>query len=306
MDERRSQGRLRNSSRLSSRRAARPRRAAGVQFAAFGLALSRSVSRRLEARPLTLRRSEDAYVDELFAPCVALGAPLLRARFPRAFLDLNREPYELDPQMFDGPLPDFANTRSLRVAAGLGRFRASSATRSRSIAGAMPVADALARDRRAASSLSPRLARIAGARAARDSALAILVDCHSMPSTLARGRRLRHRARRPLRLERRALDRRGARRRCCARGYPSAATSPMPAATSPSITARPPRPPRRADRDQPRPLYGRAHDRESGSRGALAEALIAAAEAWRRARSREPGGRAAGRRNRRGRWRAPA
>ena len=70
--------------------------------------------------PLTLRRSEDAYVDELFLPCVALGAPLLRALFPRAYLDVNREPYELDPQVFEGRLPDFANTRSLRVAVGLG------------------------------------------------------------------------------------------------------------------------------------------------------------------------------------------
>src|SRR6516162_11491173 len=70
--------------------------------------------------PLTLRRSEDAFVDELFLPCVALGAPLLRARFPRAYLDVNREPYELDPQVFDGRLPEFANTRSLRVAVGLG------------------------------------------------------------------------------------------------------------------------------------------------------------------------------------------
>src|SRR6266481_2499665 len=52
--------------------------------------------------PQTLRRSEDAFVDELFLPCVALGAPLLRARFPRAYLDVNREPYELDPQVFEG------------------------------------------------------------------------------------------------------------------------------------------------------------------------------------------------------------
>ena len=70
--------------------------------------------------PLTLRRSEDAFVDELFLPCVALGAPLLRALFPRAYLDVNREPYELDPQIFAGRLPEFANTRSLRVAVGLG------------------------------------------------------------------------------------------------------------------------------------------------------------------------------------------
>src|SRR5476649_1409423 len=73
---------------------------------------------RLDA--LTLRRSEDAFVDELFAPCVEIGAPLMRANFPRAFLDLNREPFELDPLMFEGRLPAYANTRSLRVAGGLG------------------------------------------------------------------------------------------------------------------------------------------------------------------------------------------
>ncbi|MCX7900033.1 MAG: N-formylglutamate amidohydrolase, partial [Methylocystis sp.] len=68
----------------------------------------------------TLRRSEDAYVDELFGAAPALGAPLIRAKFPRAYLDLNREPYELDPKLFDEAPPNFANTRSLRVAAGLG------------------------------------------------------------------------------------------------------------------------------------------------------------------------------------------
>src|ERR1700689_3618519 len=75
-------------------------------------------SSRLDA--LTLRRSEDAFVDDLFAPCVEIGAPLMRANFPRAYLDLNREPFELDPLMFEGRLPTFANTRSLRVAGGLG------------------------------------------------------------------------------------------------------------------------------------------------------------------------------------------
>ncbi|MGH6853200.1 MAG: N-formylglutamate amidohydrolase, partial [Methylocella sp.] len=59
-----------------------------------------------------LRRSEDAFVDALFGGVAALGAPLIKARFPRAYLDLNREPYELDPRMFEGRLPAFANTRS--------------------------------------------------------------------------------------------------------------------------------------------------------------------------------------------------
>src|SRR3954451_16892053 len=63
---------------------------------------------RLDA--VALRRSEDAFIDELFKPMVGLGAPLMAARFPRAFLDLNREPYELDPRMFEGRLPAFANT----------------------------------------------------------------------------------------------------------------------------------------------------------------------------------------------------
>ncbi len=75
-------------------------------------------SSRLDAA--TLRRSEDAYVDELFMGGVRSAAPLIRARFPRAYLDLNREPYELDPRMFETRLPSFANTRSVRVAGGLG------------------------------------------------------------------------------------------------------------------------------------------------------------------------------------------
>ena len=70
--------------------------------------------------PFVLRRSEDAYVDELFAFGPRLGVPLLRAHFPRAYLDANREPDELDPAMFSQPLPMPINPRSLRVAGGLG------------------------------------------------------------------------------------------------------------------------------------------------------------------------------------------
>ena len=70
--------------------------------------------------PVTLRRSEDCYVDELFAAAPEHGAPLLRALFPRAFVDPNREPFELDPTMFEDALPAAVNTGSPRVAAGLG------------------------------------------------------------------------------------------------------------------------------------------------------------------------------------------
>lgn len=70
--------------------------------------------------PLDLRRSEDAFVDALYGDVPQFGAPFLKAHFPRAFVDLNREPYELDSTMFDGPLPSYVNIESPRAAAGLG------------------------------------------------------------------------------------------------------------------------------------------------------------------------------------------
>ena len=70
--------------------------------------------------PVSLRRSEDAFVDELYEQAPHFGAPLIRAHFPRAYADPNREPWELDPAMFDAPLPDWVNTTSPRIRAGLG------------------------------------------------------------------------------------------------------------------------------------------------------------------------------------------
>ena len=69
----------------------------------------------LEASPLDLdllRRSEDCHVDRLGAGAVEAGAPLLRAHVPRVFLDVNREPWELDPAMFADPLPRYVKTRT--------------------------------------------------------------------------------------------------------------------------------------------------------------------------------------------------
>src|SRR5437879_11879003 len=70
--------------------------------------------------PFALRRSEDSFVDELFGAAPRLGAPLLSARFPRAYVDVNREAYELDTSMFCEALPGFVNTGSARVRVGLG------------------------------------------------------------------------------------------------------------------------------------------------------------------------------------------
>ena len=135
---------------------------------------------RLDA--LALRRSEDAYVDRLFTPVVALGAPLMRVNFPRAYLDANREPYELDPRMFTGRLPAFANTRSLRVAGGLGTVPRVVADGQEIYRERMPVDEAL---RRIEALYKPYHRALRGLihRTARSFGHAVLIDCHSMPSS---------------------------------------------------------------------------------------------------------------------------
>jgi N-formylglutamate amidohydrolase len=137
---------------------------------------------RLDA--LTLRRSEDAFVDELFLPCVSLGAPLVRAVFPRAYLDVNREPYELDPKVLDGPIPDFANTRSLRVAVGLGTIPRVVGDAQPIYRRPLPVAEGLARIEVLYRAYHARLGALTD-RARRRFGRAVLIDCHSMPSNAA-------------------------------------------------------------------------------------------------------------------------
>jgi N-formylglutamate amidohydrolase len=131
--------------------------------------------------PFSLRRSEDAHVDALFTSVVELGAPLLTANFPRAYLDVNREPYELDPRMFDGRLPPFANTRSLRVAGGLGTVPRIVGDGQEIYADKLPVSEAL---RRIEWLYKPyhRTLRQLIARTMRQFGAVLLVDCHSMPS----------------------------------------------------------------------------------------------------------------------------
>jgi N-formylglutamate amidohydrolase len=136
-------------------------------------------SARLDA--MTLRRSEDAYVDELFAGVIAYGAPLVRARFPRAYLDLNREPYELDQRMFEGRLPSFANTRSVRVAGGLGTIARVVGDSQEIYAHRLKVDEVLARIEKLYKPYHRALQAFL-ARARQAFGIAVLIDCHSMPS----------------------------------------------------------------------------------------------------------------------------
>lgn len=77
-------------------------------------------ARQTRLDPLTLRKSEDAFVDELFDCVAGFGSPFLAARFPRAFIDVNRAPGEIDGSMFEGPIACWVGPRTPRVAAGLG------------------------------------------------------------------------------------------------------------------------------------------------------------------------------------------
>lgn len=127
-----------------------------------------------------LRRSEDCYVDELFAAAPAHGATLIAATFPRAFCDANREMWELDPAMFAESLPDWVNTASARVGAGLGTIARVVGTGEPIYRGKLSFAEAQVR---VAATWQPFHAALTEAveRTRRRFGACLLIDCHSMP-----------------------------------------------------------------------------------------------------------------------------
>lgn len=130
-----------------------------------------------------IRRSEDYYVDVLFEGALDIGAPLLAANFPRSYLDVNREPYELDPKMFDSPLPPYANIGSMRVAGGLGTVPRVVAENMEIYQHRLPVVDAMERIEQIYKPYHNCLSHLVG-RTHSAFGIAVLVDCHSMPGTI--------------------------------------------------------------------------------------------------------------------------
>ena len=144
---------------------------------------------RLDQR--AIRRSEDAFVDRLCLPPAGEGLATLAARFPRAYVDVNREAYELDARMFVGRLPPGANTTSARVAGGLGTIPRIVSERDEIYGGPIPIGEAIARIE---TLYRPFHAALAGALAAIHGrfGMAVLIDCHSMPTaTKAAGQEAR-------------------------------------------------------------------------------------------------------------------
>ncbi len=134
--------------------------------------------------PHELRRSEDCYVHELVSGAEDLGIVVIRALFPRAYVDVNREPYELDPLLFDEALPDYANQRSPRVAAGLGTIARVVANGKPIYRRKLAVWEGLERLERCYIPYHQALRELIDERVARFG-FCVLLDCHSMPSLAA-------------------------------------------------------------------------------------------------------------------------
>ena len=129
----------------------------------------------------SLRRSEDSFMDELIGGLSDRGFPVVRVNFPRSYVDVNREPYELDPRMFSGRLPSFANTRSMRVAGGLGTIPRVVGDGQEIYRERLSVDDGLARIEALYKPYHRALRRLIS-KAHHEFGTVVVVDCHSMPS----------------------------------------------------------------------------------------------------------------------------
>lgn len=133
----------------------------------------------------SLRKSEDVFVDELFSGAAAHGAVVLSASVARAYVDLNRDPAELDPDMFEDRLPRASATTTPRVQAGLGAIPRVTGDGQPIYRRKLSLAEA---ERRIAAVHKPYHAMLAGlvGDTKTEFGCAVLIDCHSMPSC-ARG-----------------------------------------------------------------------------------------------------------------------
>jgi len=129
----------------------------------------------------TLRRSEDSFMDEMIEGLAGMGFAVVKVNFPRCYVDVNREPYELDPRMFSGRLPSFANTRSMRVAGGLGTIPRVVGDGQEIYRERLKVEDGLDRIETLYKPYHRALRRLIG-KVFDAFGTVILVDCHSMPS----------------------------------------------------------------------------------------------------------------------------
>lgn len=133
-----------------------------------------------------VRRSEDALVDRLLERAPEHGCVVLAARYARAYIDVNREPYELDAAMFSDELPDYARARTARVAAGLGSIARIVAEGQEIYDRKLTFAEAQARVEKVHRPYHVALAGLLD-EAKAEFGVAVLVDWHSMPAAATAG-----------------------------------------------------------------------------------------------------------------------
>lgn len=143
---------------------------------------------------LDMRRSEDAFVDDLIACAADYGAAVFEAVYARAYVDLNRDPLELDPVLFDAPLPAEARTQTARVAAGLGAVARVVGEGREIYRSKLPVAEGHRRIAEIHAPYHQALAACVEAARARHG-LCVLIDWHSMPSAASKAEARRGRPR---------------------------------------------------------------------------------------------------------------
>ncbi len=124
-----------------------------------------------------IRSSEDAFIDQIYADVPDFGAPLLTAKAPRAFLDLNRGTDELDAALIGGVRRVSQNPR---VASGLGVIPRVVANGRHIYRGKLTLEEAHNRITQYWRPYHDQLQALID-ESHRDFDEAILIDCHSMP-----------------------------------------------------------------------------------------------------------------------------
>lgn len=142
-----------------------------------GRAYPIALKRQSALGELALRSSEDAFVDHLVGDVVTLGAPLLSAVSPRAFVDLNRAAEELDPALIAGAPPARQNPR---ISSGLGVIPRVVSNGRAIYTGKISLAEARQRIDTVWRPYHTKLQTLLN-RAKMTFGQAVLIDCHSMP-----------------------------------------------------------------------------------------------------------------------------
>jgi N-formylglutamate amidohydrolase len=131
-----------------------------------------------------LRASEDALVDELLG-FEGLEVAAIRLNVARAFCDVNRHALELDERLIDGALPRGSFAKSARVRSGFGVVARCVTDGVEIYQGRLSMTEVAARLAQIHAPYHQKLAQLL-AETREKVGKCLLLDCHSMPATVAK------------------------------------------------------------------------------------------------------------------------